>query len=72
MKATPKQWLERCKASLLQFEQDRRGMTLQQQREVLNNHYEALTVIKKIVGRKAVLLGTDHRKLGEQDGSRSP
>ena len=69
MKATPKHWLERCKYSLEKFEHERRGMTIQEQRHVLSNHYEALAVIRKIVSKRAVLVGTDHKKLGvKQDG----
>ena len=64
MKALPKHWLERCKSSLEKFELERRGMAIQEQRHVLSNHYEALAVIRKIVSKRALLVGSDHKKLG--------
>jgi hypothetical protein len=63
MRATPKDWIRRCKTNLEGFRTEHVKMTQEEKLQFIRNQYDTLSLVRKMVKGKVVVRGVNHLTL---------
>lgn len=63
MRATPKDWIRRCKTNLERFRTEHVSMTQEEKLQFIRNQYDTLALVRKMIKGKVVVRGVNHLAL---------